>query len=124
MNSKIKVSNLTVWIREDLNGANITETFVESKSLSKGWNKVTLKNPYKVSDKGFYMGYTYRQTGEAKIIFSLDRPGEKSLMVKEETSTGRMPRISAHSVSKDSWRDAHTRPATVRLFRQRLRSIS
>jgi hypothetical protein len=82
MNSKIKVSNLTVWIREDLNGANITETFVESKSLSKGWNKVTLKNPYKVSDKGFYMGYTYRQTGEAKFIFSLDRPGEKSLMVK------------------------------------------
>ena len=82
INSKIKVTDLTVWIREDLNGANIAEKHIEAKSITKGWNKLTLDAPYKVSGKAFYMGYTYRQQDTAKVIYSLDRPGNQSLLLK------------------------------------------
>lgn len=82
MNTKLKVQSLTAWIREDLNGENLAEASIEGAKVAKGWNEIKLATPYDITGKGFYIGYTFKQTSSTKAILNLSRPGSQSLLLK------------------------------------------
>lgn len=64
--SKINIGEVTVWVREGLDGENISEGRCVSKDVVKGWNNIALENPYTIeSGKTFYLGYTYKQKGRS-----------------------------------------------------------
>ena len=72
--SKLNVDTLRLWIRSDLNGANLAEETVTKKTepkLTKGWNEVPLASPYDLNtEEGLYIGYSYHQKG-ATSAFSV-----------------------------------------------------
>lgn len=65
--SKLNIDTLRLWVRTDLNGANLAEETVTKKTdpkLAKGWNEVTLSAPYDINtEEGLYVGYSYHQKG-------------------------------------------------------------
>lgn len=67
--AKTNINSLTVWVRNSLDGENVAESTVKSKSLSKGWNELSLETPFKIEDgETFYMGYTFSQKKRAYAI--------------------------------------------------------
>ncbi len=82
MNTKLKVQELTAWVREDLAGENLASKTIEGAKVAKGWNDLRLTTPYAITGKGFYIGYTFRQTSATKAILNLSRPGTGSLYLK------------------------------------------
>lgn len=79
--SKLNITSLTVWVRDDLNGQNLAEATAES--FKKGWNDITLNTPYTITgDKGLYIGYTFTQKGAAYGISTVGNYIENSCYVK------------------------------------------
>lgn len=66
--SRINVRSLTVWVRQSLEGQNLTETSIERGAL--GWNEVTLTHPYTIGaeGEGLYIGFTYTNTGTSHPV--------------------------------------------------------
>ena len=49
-------TNVSVWIKSDLNGANLIEKWVGA--ASEGWNEITLDSPFTIPEGDIYIGYT------------------------------------------------------------------
>lgn len=72
--SKVNIDNLKIWARTSLEGENLVEVEITSKtepSLAKGWMEVNVDVPYKINaTEGLYLGMTYHQKAAANA-FSL-----------------------------------------------------
>lgn len=78
LSSKINVDSLVVWVRNELDGVNLTADTITLKttpSIVKGWNEVTLTTQLDINaDNGLYVGYSYRQkakTGALSVTGSM-----------------------------------------------------
>jgi hypothetical protein len=73
--SKVNVDQMTVWVRESLDGENLAENSITTTGdikLAKGWNTVPLTSAYEIAgDKGFYVGYTIHQKNKTAAISAL-----------------------------------------------------
>ena len=79
--SKLNLTELTVWVRSELEGVNLAEATAES--IKKGWNDISLPIPYEISGNiGLYIGYTIVQKGAAFGISSVGVYEENSLFIK------------------------------------------
>lgn len=63
--SKINVDSLRLWVRTSLDGPNLAEATITTKTnpkMVKGWNEATLESPYTIAGgEGLYIGMSYRQ---------------------------------------------------------------
>lgn len=89
MASKLNIDELVVWVRSDLNGANICESdpinTTTSLRLVKGFNSVPFKTPYAIAENneaGIYLGYTFHQKGSAFGIANLAEPQKNAFFYK------------------------------------------
>lgn len=82
----MNIDNLTLWVRESLDGANLAEGIVTSTttpSLAKGWMEVALSQPIKIdASYGLYIGMTYHQKGETKAFSLVGNGMENSFFVR------------------------------------------
>lgn len=79
------ISEVTVWVRETLDGANIAEG-TPSTAFKQGWNEQNLKSPLtitkEIASKGFYIGYTFKQSYTSAGLAALSVPSEGGMYVK------------------------------------------
>jgi hypothetical protein len=82
--SKLSVTELTVWLRAELDGNNLASATVAGADLVKGWNTVTLDTPFDITAQtpGLYIGYTYTQKNTSKAAAVLDFPQPNALFAK------------------------------------------
>ena len=82
--SKLNIERVEVWLRNELNGENLASSTVESADLVKGWNTVTLSEPYQITAEtaGLYIGYTYTQKGTSKAMAIVEQPQANALWTK------------------------------------------
>lgn len=81
LSTKLNLTQLTVWVRAELDGENLVETTAEK--IVKGWNDVALTTPYEITgEKGLYIGYTIVQKGAAFGISTVGVYEENALFVK------------------------------------------
>lgn len=52
-------TNLTVWVREALDGENLAVINVTDDVASMQWLEYEFENPYEITGKGFYLGYSF-----------------------------------------------------------------
>ena len=86
--SKLSVTELKVWLRSELDGADLASATIGSGDLVKGWNTVALDTPYDITAEtpGLYIGYTYTQKNTSKAIAVLDFPQANALFAKVGTA--------------------------------------
>lgn len=74
--NRINVTSCKAWVRETLDGPNVTESAVlGTTSISNNkWNNVALASPYTIGDKGFYIGVTWVQKKACKLVSYLPYP--------------------------------------------------
>lgn len=53
-----KLSNVSIWIRKDLNSAPVYTQKIETSDLQTGWNKIMLDTPFQLDGEGIYVGYS------------------------------------------------------------------
>jgi len=85
--SKLNVDELTVWVRRDLNGENLASETINASTeqqIQKGWNDITLTQPFNItsSDEGLYIGYTFHQKSFTYALSILNTPTPNALFVK------------------------------------------
>ena len=65
LSSKMNVDSLRVWVRESLQGDNLSEASAATRGnvkLKSGWNELTLDKPYSLkAGQGVYIGFSYKQ---------------------------------------------------------------
>lgn len=70
--SRINLDSLRVWVRTDLQEANLGEGVITNKTTPKiksGWNEVALQSPVTiVASDGLYVGFSYHQKAEASAF--------------------------------------------------------
>lgn len=68
--SSINVDTIKVWVRTSLEGSNLAEGEIIKGKIIRGWNKVALKSPYKITgqEAGIYIGYSFKQRGSVNAI--------------------------------------------------------
>lgn len=52
-------SNFTFWVREELDGENLASLDITEDMESIKWLEYEFENPYEVTGKGFYLGYSF-----------------------------------------------------------------
>lgn len=85
MGARMNISEITVWVRSSLNGANLCEATVASPS--KGWNEGSFATPLTLPDNisdGYYVGVTYTQTGATLGISYLNEATPGSAYFKSD----------------------------------------
>lgn len=86
LGSTHNVNNLEVWIRSELNGNNLASGSTDDINLKQGWNEIQLYDPLyitdDISDKGFFIGFSYTQPGKSAGLASLSVPRENAMLVK------------------------------------------
>ena len=83
--SAIHLESLKVWIRQELDGANIAEGTAGADDIQKGWNTVDLETPYEIpkgTGKGFYIGFSLLQDGRSAGPAVLRAPGTGTFFLK------------------------------------------
>ena len=83
--SKLNVEEISVWVRESLDGADLATGSLPIADYAQGWNEVALASPYTISEGcgGFYLGMTYRQSRKSGPISILETPHDNALFVKD-----------------------------------------
>lgn len=68
--SSINVDTVRVWVRSSLEGSNLAEGEIVKGSIVRGWNSVSLKQPYLITgqESGLYIGYSFKQRGSVNAI--------------------------------------------------------
>lgn len=80
--SRLNVSEVSVWIRESLDGGNIFEaTLTKDEGISKGWNAVAGTPSMLPDGKDVYVGYTLSLTGASFPVSSVGEDHEGGLWV-------------------------------------------
>ena len=75
--SRANIDSLIVWVRSDLDGDNLAEGLITSKSaqrIEKGWNEVVLDKPYAVAATELFVGFSYRQRANVKAVSVVGDP--------------------------------------------------
>lgn len=82
--STYNLETLDVWLRTSLNGPDLAVGHASADALSQGWNEVKLETPYNIptDTKGFYIGYTYKQSHKCGLISALTTPHEEALWIQ------------------------------------------
>ncbi|MDE5877784.1 MAG: Omp28-related outer membrane protein [Muribaculaceae bacterium] len=86
--SKLNITELTVWLRQKLDGENLVEGNITNSSdpkLSKGWNTVKFNSTWQIPaepSEGIYIGYSYVQKGSAMGIGLVDYPAANGCFIK------------------------------------------
>ena len=84
--SKVNIDNLKIWARTSLEGENLVEVEITSKtepSLAKGWMEVNVDVPYKINaTEGLYLGMTYHQKAAANAFSLIGTGFENSFYAK------------------------------------------
>ena len=74
--SKLNVHEMTVWVREGLEQANLAETTIDIRSAQKprdGWNNIAFETPVDIRENtGYYVGYTFTQTKTSSAVSAVD----------------------------------------------------
>lgn len=89
--SRINIDSLRVWVRTDLNGADLASGGISGKSgakprAAKGWNTIGLDQPYTIKkNEGLYIGYSFLQKSTSTGLSILSRPQANALFVKMGT---------------------------------------
>lgn len=111
--SKLCIDTLTVWLRSSLDGPNLAQAVLTKNTdpkLAKGWNTVSLPEPYEITgQEGLYVGYTFHQT---KTAFGLSTVGEyvpNGLFV--DLGTGQWEQPTQYGVlSMEAWVEGDNLP--------------
>ncbi len=89
--SKMNIDRMTIWARTELDGENVAEVEITSKtepSLAKGWMEADVDTPYRINaSEGLYLGITYHQKAAAKA-FSLVGTGHENSFFAKLTDDG------------------------------------
>lgn len=77
--SRANIDSLRVWVRQDLDGDNLAEGLITSKSAQtvvKGWNEVRLDHSLSLdrSLEGAFVGFSYRQRANVKAVSVVGNP--------------------------------------------------
>lgn len=86
--SKLNIDELTVWLRNTLDGENLAEETITRDTdpkIKKGWNELYFSTPYTITDgntTGLYIGYTYHQKGSAFGVAAINTPCNNAFWVK------------------------------------------
>lgn len=66
--SRINVRDLTVWVRQSLDGDNLASATIARGAV--GWNEIELTSPYTIpaQGNGLYVGYTYSNGGSSHPV--------------------------------------------------------
>ncbi len=79
--SRANIDSLRVWVRQSLDGPNLAEGLITSSSvqrIQKGWNDVSLAQPYHLtlhpSPSTLYIGFSYRQRANVKAVSVVGEP--------------------------------------------------
>lgn len=74
--SRINVRELNIWVRKDLNGADLATGYIERGIL--GWNEVTLNEPYLIENDspGLYIGFSYANAGSSHPVSFIGDAGD------------------------------------------------
>lgn len=79
------VDNLKVWVRSQLDGANIGSG-TATEALKQGWNEVALESPVTITpelvESGFYIGFSFEQSFKSAGLAALSAPSEGGMWVK------------------------------------------
>lgn len=79
------VSDVSVWVREELDGADLAHGGPEA-SFVQGWNEIDLDTPLAITpelaSKGFYIGYSFMQSFKSAGLAALSTPSEGGMWVK------------------------------------------
>lgn len=101
INSRQNIDSLRVWIRSSLDGENLAEGLVTTKTtpkLSSNWNEVALATPFDIqadNHNGLYIGYSIHQKASSDGL-SVVTPGE---------SNGLFVLLPAADGSTATWKD-------------------
>lgn len=83
--SRINIDSLRVWVRKSLDGENLSEGLITTKTpqaIARGWNEVPLEASYKITGgEGLYVGFSYKQRSEASGLSILDQPQENAFFM-------------------------------------------
>ncbi len=80
LGSRLNVTKLTVWVRRTLDGENLAQDTIGTNTtpkIAKGWNEITLAEPYQITEsdaQGLYVGYTYHQKSTTVAISTIAAP--------------------------------------------------
>jgi hypothetical protein len=86
--SKLNIDTLDVWLRSSLDGPNLASgrlTKETTPAIAKGWNRIALSTPYKITGDnttGLYIGYSYHQKGSSFGLSVLPTPTKNGLFIK------------------------------------------
>lgn len=81
--SKLNISDLSVWVRSDLNGPDICSGSPDDGKAAKGWNTIALDKAWSISgEEGIYVGYTYTQAKTTYGISTVGQYTENGIFVK------------------------------------------
>lgn len=82
--SKHNVDDIRVWVRETLDAGESASGTMPIADYAQGWNEVRLDSPFSIADgtQGFYLGYTYHQTGKSGAIAIVENTREQGLLVR------------------------------------------
>ena len=77
--SRANIDSLRVWVRQDLDGDNLAEGLITSKSaqrVEKGWNEVQLNESLPLGGRleGAVIGFSYRQRANVKTVSIVGDP--------------------------------------------------
>lgn len=125
LGSTRNISEVSVWIRKDLEGSNLGSG--KASSFQQGWNEADLDNPVVVSSDlaatGFYIGFSFKQSYTSAGLAALPTPSDGGMWVQcgddawENRSAegtlclegvlygNSLPRLNVHveGVSVDKW---------------------
>lgn len=92
--SKMNVHDMTVWVRESLDGENIAETTIDIRTTPKprdGWNNLNFDSSVEIKENtGYYVGYTLNLTKTSSPVSAVD---------------GHIPGASFIRTGDDDWSD-------------------
>lgn len=87
--SKLNIDELTVWLRNEIDGENLVEATIGTsgdQKIVKGWNAVMFENAYNITEgntTGLYIGYTYHQKGSCFGVAAIDTPTPNAFFLKQ-----------------------------------------
>lgn len=82
---KLGISEMKVWVRETLDGANLAEASIEKADIVRGWNVIKFDTPCTIpadNTTGLYIGYSTYQTSSNYGMAVLDTPQPNALWVQ------------------------------------------
>lgn len=103
--SKINVDTVRVWVRKELDGADLAhgEINIKTDGILRGWNDIALETPYQVTgEEPLYIGFTYKQRSKVEAISVLTPGQENAFFYKAGTDAAWEDRSKTGTLSVEA----------------------